>query len=110
MQLEINPCIEVVHSWQPLLKSCDVTHANGDALTIIGHGAEHCTNPVVSAAALTTRFTSNGVIKGSWKAFKWSTATSSDDAESQGLSCTIGLSQNPSTDDVEDCTESNESS
>ena len=88
------------------VKSCDVTHDNGDALTIVGHGSEHCTNPVVNAAALTNRFTSNAVIEGTWKAFKWSTATT-DNVESQGLSCKIGLSENASTDDIEDCTLSN---
>ena len=88
------------------VKSCDVTHDNGDALTIVGHGSEHCTNPVVNAAALTNRFTSNAVIEGTWKAFKWSTATT-DNVESQGLSCKIGLSENASTDDIEDCTQSN---
>merc|ERR1712131_322771 len=41
-----------------------------------------------------------------WKAFKWSTATT-DNVESQGLSCKIGLSENASTDDIEDCTLSN---
>ena len=88
------------------VKSCDVTHDNGDALTIVGHGSEHCTNPVVGTAALTNRFTSNGIIEGTWTAFKWSTATT-DNVESQGLSCKIGLSENASTDDVEDCTKSN---
>ena len=89
------------------IKSCDVTRGD-DELTIIGHGAEHCTNDIVGAEAVTTKFTSDGPIQGRWTAFKWSTATTNDDAESQGLSCTIGLSEIASTDDVIPCTESNE--
>ena len=71
-------------------------------MTIIGHGAPHCTNPVVGAAAVTTRFTSKSVIQGSWNAFKWSTGATSF-TESQSLSCIIGLSEAASTVDVEDC-------
>ena len=88
------------------IKSCDVTHAS-DELTIIGHGSDHCLNGVVSAEETTAGFTSNGPIQGAWTAFKWSTATASDDAESQGLKCKIELSQTASTDAVEPCTESN---
>ena len=87
------------------IKSCDVTRGT-DELTIIGHGADHCLNTVVDAEETTAGFTSNGPIQGAWTAFKWSTATTSDDAESQGLKCTIGLSQAASTDAVEACTQS----
>ena len=89
------------------IKSCDVTR-DSDELTIIGHGSDHCLNSVVNAEETTAGFTSNGPIQGAWTAFKWSTATTSDDAESQGLKCTIGLSQTASTDAVEACTLSNE--
>ena len=89
------------------IKSCDVTR-DSDELTIIGHGSDHCLNSVVNAEETTAGFTSNGPIQGAWTAFKWSTATTSDDAESQGLKCKIGLSQTASTDAVEACTESNE--
>ena len=85
------------------VKSCDVTN-NGDALTIIGHGTPSCTNPIINAKSLTTSFTSNSKIEGSWTAFKWSTTYNQ---EAQGLKCTIGLSENPSTADVKDCTFSN---
>ena len=87
--------------------SCDVTHGD-DELTIIGHGSDHCLNTVVNAEETTSGFTSDGPIQGAWTAFKWSTATTSDDAESQGLKCKIGLSQTASTDAVEACTMSNE--
>ena len=83
------------------VKKCDVTR-NGQALTIIGHGQEHCTNPVVNAKAETSLFTSKSDIEGTWTAFKWST-TEANNFESQGLSCTIGLSETESTDAVEDC-------
>ena len=83
------------------IKSCDVT--KGDVkLTIIGHGAEHCTNPIVGAAALTNNFSSDNVIEGKWTAFKWATNSESS-FESQGLECTIGLSKDQSIDAVEDC-------
>ena len=71
-------------------------------LTIIGHVDDRCTNPVVQASAVTPLFTSDTAIQGSWIAFKWST-TSDNNVETQGLSCTIGLSQYASTDAVEDC-------
>ena len=83
------------------VKKCDVTR-NGQALTIIGHGQEHCTNPVVNAAAETSFFTSQGDIEGTWTAFKWST-TQENNVEAQGLSCTIGLSETASTDPVDPC-------
>ena len=82
------------------VKSCDVTN-NGDSLTIIGHGTPSCTVPIINAKALTTSFTSNKNIEGSWTAFKWSTTYNQ---EAQGLKCTIGLSENPSTAEVKDCT------
>ena len=85
------------------VKSCDVTN-KGDALTIIGHGTPSCTNPIINAKALTNFFTSENKIEGSWVAFKWST---SYNQEAQGLKCTIGLSENPSTTEVKDCTFSN---
>ena len=75
-------------------------------LTIIGHGADHCVNPIINAAAITERFTSMSVIEGTWTAFKWSTS-STNNLETQGLSCTIGLSQSASTDDIEPCTLAN---
>lgn len=87
------------------VKHCEVTNGaadNDDELTIIGHGVEGCTNPVVNAAADTTRFTSQEEIQGTWTAFKWSTAAA-DNVEAQGLRCTIGLSQLASQVDVEDC-------
>ena len=87
------------------VKSCDVKRA-GDALTIIGHGQEHCTNPVVNAKAETSLFTSKSDIEGTWTAFKWST-TKANNVESQSLSCTIGLSETASTDAVQDCVLSN---
>ena len=87
------------------VKTCDVTRGN-DELTIIGHGQEHCTNPVVQAAAETPLFTSTGAIEGKWTAFKWST-TADNNVETQGLSCTIGLSEFASTDVVEDCKQQN---
>ena len=83
------------------VKSCDVTR-NNQAVTIIGHGQDHCTNPVVNAQAETSLFTSQGDIEGTWTAFKWSTAAD-DNIESQGLSCKIGLSETASTDAVENC-------
>ena len=84
------------------VKSCDVQHGS-EAVTIIGHNADHCINTAVKAAAGTTRFTSNDAIQGSWQAFKWSTATSEADEESQTLRCTIGLSEAASVDDVVAC-------
>lgn len=89
------------------VKSCDVTRGTA-ALTIVGHGAEHCTNPAVNVKALTALFTSQNEIEGSWTAFKWSTSVSDADAEDQGLTCKIGLSENASTDAVTDCQLSNE--
>ena len=89
------------------VKSCDVTR-NSDALTIIGHGQDHCTNPVVNAKAETNLFTSQGDIEGTWTAFKWSTATN-DNVETQGLSCTIALSEAASADPVDDCALTNAS-
>ena len=88
------------------VKSCDVTNnaaGNTDQVTIIGHKADHCVNDLVGAKAITSLFTSNDVIQGSWEAFKWSTSKSDADAESQGLSCKIGLSENASTDPVNIC-------
>ena len=87
------------------VKSCDVTK-DGQALTIIGHGTDHCVNPIINAAAITERFTSTDVIQGSWTVFKWSTFVA-DNIEKQGLTCTIALSEAASTDEVEDCTLSN---
>ena len=83
------------------IKSCDVIK-DSVKLTIIGHGADHCTNPIVGASALTDNFSSDNVIQGKWTAFKWST-TSEDNLESQTLECIIGLSENQSEDPVEDC-------
>lgn len=89
------------------VKSCDVTNAaTNDELTIIGHGRDYCTNPVVNAVADTTRFTSQNEIQGTWTAFKWSTAAD-DNTEAQGLRCTIGLSQLASQVDVTPCELSN---
>ena len=88
------------------VKSCDVTKDN-DALTIVGHGAPHCTNPVVNTAAVTALFTSQSTIEGTWTAFKWST-TEANNVEAQGLSCTIGLSEAASSTDVVACTQSND--
>ena len=87
------------------IKSCDVVK-DSVKLTIIGHGADHCTNPIVGATALTNNFSSNNVIQGKWTAFKWST-TSENSVESQALECIIGLSENQSDDPVEDCKLSN---
>ena len=92
------------------VKSCDVTNSdasNNDRLTIIGHGAAHCLNPVVGARAITNLLTSNDDIEGSWVAFKWSTATTDPDAEGQGLSCTIALSENASVAPVGNCQTAN---
>ena len=87
------------------VKSCDVT--KGDkALTIVGHGADHCTNPIVNAQAITGLFTSQNKVEGSWTAFKWST-TSENNVEDQGLVCTIGLSEDASTAPVTPCELSN---
>ena len=83
------------------IKSCDITKGD-DKLTIIGHGADHCTNPIVGVAALTDNFSSDSVIGGKWTAFKWST-TSENNIESQGLECIIELSENKSDDPVENC-------
>ena len=88
------------------VKSCDVTRGT-DELTIIGHGADQpCTNPIVQAAAETPFFSSKGEIEGSWKAFKWSTKQENN-LETQGLSCTIGLSKSASAYAVVPCTASN---
>ena len=87
------------------VKSCDVIKGDNE-LTIVGHGSQSCTNPIVNTLALTDFFSSQGDIEGSWKAFKWSTATD-DNIESQSLSCKIGLSQGISAVAVEDCTKSN---
>ena len=87
------------------VKSCDVIKGDNE-LTIVGHGSQSCTNPIVNTLALTDFFSSQGDIEGSWKAFKWSTATK-DNVESQSLSCKIGLSQGISAVAVEDCTQSN---
>ena len=83
------------------VKSCDVIK-DSVKLTIIGHGAEHCTNPIVGVAALTNNFSSDDTIQGKWTAFKWST-TSENDSESQALECIIELSEKQSKDAVEDC-------
>ena len=83
------------------IKSCDVVK-DSVKLTIIGHGAEGCTNSIVDVAALTESFSSDDVIEGKWTAFKWST-TSENNAESQTLECIIGLSETPSTHAVENC-------
>ena len=83
------------------VKECHVTK-DSQELTIIGHGVEHCLNPVVNAKAITDLFSSQSTIQGSWTAFKWSTAES-DNVESQGLKCKIGLSQAKSTDAVSNC-------
>ena len=88
------------------VKTCDVTKAGSKALTIVGHGTDHCTNPVVNVKALTNNFSSDNAVEGTWTAFKWST-TAANNVEAQGLSCTIGLSENASTTPVADCTESN---
>ena len=88
------------------VKSCDVTNnasGNTDQVTIIGHKADHCVNNLVGAKAITSLFTSDDDIQGSWVAFKWSTSKSNADEESQGLSCLIGLSENASTDPVNNC-------
>ena len=88
------------------VKACHVTK-DTDKLTIIGHGEQdHCTNSVIGATAITDNFSSNGDIKGKWTAFKWSTSAE-DNAESQGLECTIELSEDVSTDAVEECTAAN---
>ena len=91
------------------IKECHVTKTVNNVkqeLTIIGHGANYCTNPVVAAGI--TNFSEKGSLTGSWTAFKWSTATTDADAEDQGLSCTIGLSQNQVNDNVvKDCTLAN---
>ena len=87
------------------VKSCDVVRGNA-ALTIIGHGQEHCTNPIINAKAVTSLFTSQSDIEGTWTAFKWST-TKANNVESQSLRCTIGLSEKASTDAVNDCTLTN---
>ena len=83
------------------VKSCDVTKGN-EKLTIIGHGADHCTMSIVDATALTDNFSSQNVIEGKWTAFKWST-TAENNVESQGLECTIEFSEKKSSDAVEDC-------
>ena len=90
------------------VKECHVTK-NNQQLTIIGHGDNDpkCTNPIVSAKADTDYFSSQGPIEGSWIAFKWSTEAN-DNVETQGLSCTIGLSENQNNAAVEDCTATNE--
>ena len=87
------------------VKSCDVVKG-GNQLTIVGHGSQSCTNPVVNTQAITSLFSSQNDIEGSWKAFKWSTA-SAQNVEDQSLSCTIGLSENVSDVTVEDCSLSN---
>ena len=88
------------------VKSCDVTK-DTDKLTIIGHGnQDHCTNSVVGAEALTNNFSSNNAIQGKWTAFKWAT-DAANSVESQGLECTIELSENASSDAVEDCSAAN---
>ena len=85
------------------VKHCEVTNAaTNDELTIIGHGADHCTNPIINAVADTPRFTSKGAIQGTWTAFKWSTSAA-DNVEPQGLRCTIGLSKEASQVDVTNC-------
>ena len=91
------------------IKECHVTKTVNNVkqeLTIIGHGADYCTNPVVGAGI--TNFSEKSSLTGTWTAFKWSTATTDADAEDQGLSCTIGLSQNQANDNVvQDCTLAN---
>ena len=87
------------------VKTCDVVK-DSVKLTIIGHGTEQCTNPIVGAAALTNNFSSNNVIQGKWTAFKWST-TSENNVESQTLECIIGLSEDKSDVSVENCELSN---
>ena len=88
------------------MKACHVTK-DTDELTIIGHGEQdHCTNPVIGAAAITDDLSSNGDIQGKWTAFEWSTSAKNN-AESQGLECTIELSENASTDAVGECQTAN---
>ena len=87
------------------VKECHVKKGSQE-LTIIGHGAPHCRNPVVNAKTYTSFFSSQGQIEGSWTAFKWSTAEV-DNVEDQTLSCKIGLSQAKSTAAVNQCTASN---
>ena len=81
--------ISPVNDNRATVKLCDVTR-NSKSLTIIGHGRDHCTSPVVNAQAETSLFTSQGDIEGTWTAFKWATE---DNVESQILSCTIALSE-----------------
>ena len=83
------------------IKSCDIVKESVK-LTIIGHGADHCVNPIVGAAALTDNFSSDNVIEGKWTAFKWSTTTENS-IESQALECIISLSENQSDNAVENC-------
>ena len=88
------------------IKACHVTR-NKQELTIVGHGdVAKCTNPVIDAKAVTDFFSSQGPIQGAWTAFKWST-DADDNIETQGLSCTIGLSKDQNTAAVEPCKASN---
>ena len=76
------------------VKSCSVGRA-GQSVTIIGQDDNKCLESKVDAAANadTPNLSSTSDILGSWTAFKWSTSTQSQDAETQTFSCTIALTQ-----------------
>ena len=82
------------------IKSCDVKKGT-DEITIVGHNAESCTNAVVNVKDITDNLTSKDNIQGQLKSFKWSTSGAS--VEAQTLTCTIGLTENESSVEVEDC-------
>ena len=77
------------------VKSCSVGSAGQTSVTIIGQDDNKCLEGKVNAAAHsdTPNLSSTGDILGSWTAFKWSTSTESEDAETQTLSCIIALTQ-----------------
>ena len=76
------------------VKTCSV-FKRSQSVTIIGQDNNKCLEGKVNAAAdaSTPNLSSTGDIIGSWTAFKWSTSTESEDAETQTLSCIIALTQ-----------------